>query len=114
MSTRTDLATAATGVAGTNVTGTYRQSLKPLDGFVKWNGRRAGDNGHGWLDDWQIWLALHQDVTTAEAWIAANLQDLIEALDDEMVVTTAVPAELVLGSTSVNGLIIEGSREAGD
>lgn len=114
MTTRSDLADAATGVAGTKVSGTYRQSLKPLDGFVKWNGRRAGDNGHGWLDDWQIWLALHQDVVTAEAWIADHLQDLIDALDVELVVTSAVPAELVLGTTSVNGLIIEGSREAGD
>lgn len=113
MGAREDIAAAASTVAGVTVTPKYRQTLKPLQGFVKWSGRRPSDNGLGWMDDWQVWVALSTDVARAEEWLEANLQALIDAADSEAIVTNAVPAELVLGANSVNGLIIECSRAAG-
>lgn len=111
MTTRTDIAAAASLVAGVNVSAYYRQSLKSGDGFVKLASRARGDNGFGWVDTWEVWLAVPQDVVAAEKWIEANLQDLIDELDDELVVTNAAPAELVLPGGAINGLIIAGTRE---
>lgn len=107
---RDDIAVAATTVPGVQVYADYRQTLAPYTGFVKWNGRNRDDSSLGWMDSWQVWLALPQDVPTAEQWLAENLGDLIAAVDTEVVVTGATPAELVLGGSTTNGLIIEGTR----
>lgn len=112
MSARDELAFAANAVTGVSVTGHYRQSLKPGDGFVKWNGRNRDDSGLGWMDSWQVWLALPQDVRSAEEWLTEHLEPLIAVLDDVIIVTAATPAELVLGAKPTNGLIIEGTRPA--
>lgn len=109
---RADIAAAANQIDGLNIVGHYRQHLKPRDGFVKWNGRTPDDSGLGWIDTWQVWVVLAQDVKAAEEWIAANVAPLIAAVQDEIVVTGAIPAELLLGNKTVNGLIIEGTRLA--
>lgn len=111
MTTRTDIAEAASLVAGVSVTPYFRQSLKSGDGFVRLASRARGDNGFGWVDTWEVWLAIPQDVVAAEKWLEANLQDLIDELDDELVVTNAAPAELALPGGVINGLIIAGTRE---
>ena len=112
MTTRDELATVATALDGINVTAHYRQSLKPGDGFVKWNGRDRDDSGLGWIDTWQVWVALPQDIGAAETWITDHLGALIEAVDDVLVVTSIIPRELLLGTKPTNGLIIEGTRPA--
>ena len=109
---RAEIAAAASTVEGVTVTAEYRQTLRPGHGFVKWNGRTRDDSGLGWLDIWQVWLALAQDVNTAEGWITDHLDTLIAAVDDQIVVTDASPADLMLGGHSTNGLIIEGTRPA--
>jgi hypothetical protein len=111
--TRTAIALAASGVADVNVTEYYRQSLKPGDGFVKWVGCSQGDELLGYVDVWQVWLAIPQDVKAAEKWLEDHLSALMAALHTEVIVTSATPAELLLGATAVNGLIIEGSLSAG-
>lgn len=113
MTAREDIAAAATGTDLVNVTAHYRQSLKPFDGFVRWGGQVQGSERLGYVDTWEVWLALPQDVVAAERWLEANLSTLVAAIDSEVIVTSADPAELVLGSTAVNGLIIRGSLSAG-
>lgn len=112
MSTRTDIATAASAVDGVNVTPDYRQTLKVGEGFVKWSGRVVDDSRLGWIDTWQVWLGLPQDRAAGEAWITEHLDALLDALDVELVVTAALAADLVIGTTKTNGLIIEGTRSA--
>lgn len=115
MSVRDEIAQALNDAdLGLNVTAYYRQSLKPWDGFVKWSGTTQASNRFGWVNTWQVWLALPQDVKAAEQWLDTNLTALVEAFDAEVIVTSAVPAELVVGDgASVNGLILEGSATAG-
>ncbi|MBS2939586.1 hypothetical protein KDN32_17745 [Nocardioides sp. J2M5] len=110
MAARADIAAAASTVVGLDIAAEYRQSLQPFTGFVKWNGLNRDDSGLGWIDTWQVWVALPQDVKAAEQWIATHLRDLLVALADELYVTTATPADLVLEGGSTNGLIIEGAR----
>lgn len=107
MSTRADLAAALNGTGLVTVTGNYRPSIKAGQGFIKWAGRFRGDDGLGFLDTWQAWIALTKDVGHAEEWLETNLTALINALDTEAVVTNAEPAELVLGANVINGLILE-------
>lgn len=111
MSTRTEIAAAASAVVGLNVSPNFRQSLKSGDGFVRLASRVRGDNGFGWIDTWEVWVALPQDVVAGEKWLETNLQDLMDALDEELVVTSAAPAELALPQATVNGLIVAGTRE---
>lgn len=106
---RVDIAAAATA-SGVDVSPDYRQTLQPYAGFVKWSGRNRDDSGFGWIDVWQVWLALPQDVRTAEQWLGEHLAPLVAAVDAELVVTTVSPAELVLDASKTNGLIIEGTR----
>jgi hypothetical protein len=106
---RSDIA-AAINFAWVEVAPEYRQNLAPYSGFVKWGGRIRDDSGLGWIDTWQIWIALPQDVKTAEEWLSGRLDELLQAVHTELVITSALPAELVLPGGSTNGLIIEGTR----
>lgn len=109
---RAEIATAASVLDGVKVSPNYRQRVKPRDGFVKWAGRVRDDSGLGWIDTWQVWIVLAQDVETAERWLAEHLDQLVANLDEALVVTAATPAELLLGDKPTNGLIIEGTRPA--
>lgn len=109
---RADIAQGIGGLASIPVYDRYVQSLQPGHAFLKWNGRIRDDSGLGWIDSWQVWVALSQDVAAAEQWMDINLDDLIAAADGELVVTSVDPAELVLGSSTTNGLIITGTRSA--
>jgi hypothetical protein len=114
MSARDDIAAALNGASlGLNITGYYRQSLRPFDGFVKWSGQVQASNKFGWVNTWQVWLALPQDIKAAEQWLDTNLGALVQAFDSEVIVTSVVPAELIVGDgAAVNGLILEGSLSA--
>lgn len=112
MSTREDIATRATIAGVTKVTPFYRQSLKPGDGFVEFAGKVRGDNGFGWIDTWNVWIAVPQDVEAAERWLEEHMQDVIDEVDiRELIVTTAGPSNRLLGGQVVNGLVITGTRE---
>jgi hypothetical protein len=112
MSTRTDIAAAASTIDGVNVTADYRQTLKVGEGFVRWSGRVIDDSRLGWIDTWQVWVGVPQDRAAGEAWVSEHLDALVAALDVELVVTAALAADLVIGTTKTNGLIIEGTRSA--
>lgn len=109
---RTAIADAASSVEGINCKPYYRQSLKPGDAFVKLARRTPDPSGLGDVVVWQVWLALPQDLVTAEQWLDEHIDGLTSALRREMTVTSTTPAELVLGGgIAVNGVIVEGARE---
>lgn len=110
MTARQEIAAAATIDGLTNVTPNYRQTLKPYEGFVRLVSRELGDNGFWWMDTWQIWIALEQDIPKNEKWLEDHLNDLMAAAGTAFNVTSAAPMELGL-STVVPGLIIAGTRE---
>jgi hypothetical protein len=112
MSTRTDLAQAATLDGVTNVTPLYRQSLRPGDGFVRLGQRRRAANGFGYIQDWEVWIAVPDDLAAAETWLDTHLAAITETVDAVIVVTTVTPSQLVLGSATANGIVLAGSIPA--
>ena len=111
---RTAIAAAASTVDGVKCTPYYRQSLKPGDACVRLQVRTKASNGFGYVDTWQVWLALPQDVAAAEKWLDDHGADVLAALNPEFIggIQTVTPAELVLGSgASTNGVIYQGARE---
>lgn len=112
MTSRADIAAAMTATGVVNVTGAYRQTLKPGEGMVRWAGTSQASNRFGWVTTWQVWIALPQDVAAAEVWVDANMAALVDAANNEMTVTQVSPQQLALGDTLTNGLIIEGGRAA--
>lgn len=108
---REAIAAAMSAVDGVNCTPYFRQSLKPGDACVRFGTSVRAQNGFGFVNTWEVWLALHQDIATGEKWLDDHLPSLLAALDPELVVTSVTPAELLLGGTSTNGVIIAGARE---
>lgn len=112
MAARDDIAAAASTVEGINCTPFYRQSTKSGDAHV----RRGPDNrdasGFGFMTTWQVWVVLSQDLTSTEKWIDANGAALTAALRREMTVLSLTPTELLIGATTTNGVIAEGTRES--
>jgi hypothetical protein len=111
MTARDEIAAAASTVAGVNVTPYYRQNLQAGQGFVRLHAKARDNSGFGWMDTWQVWLALPQDIPTAEAWLDDTTPALIEALSPVLVLTTVTPSTLVVDANSVPGVVIEGARE---
>ena len=109
MSARADIAAAASLPGVSKVSEYYRQSLKPGDGFVRLAQRERDSSGFGWMDKWEVWLSIPADFVAAEKWLDQNLDALTDALNSVVVVTTVTPSELVLGSSTVNGVIFAGS-----
>lgn len=107
---RGDLAAAASSVEGVNVTPNYRQITKPGQGCIRFGRQTADSNGFGFVTTWQVWIVLPTDVALAETWIDTHLEQLHAALKREWVGVSVTPAESVFGTTSVNVLILEGTR----
>lgn len=112
--TRQAIAAAASTVEGIHCSPYFRQSLAVGQGSVRLNLANRSANGIGFVNTWQVWVALSQDVATAERWLDEHLDELATALDAELIVTTITPAELAFaGGGSINGVIVEGARAAG-
>ena len=109
MSTRADIAAAASLPGVSKVSEYYRQSLKPGDGFVRLAQRERASNGFGYINKWEVWLTIPADFVAAEKWLDQNLNALTDAINSVMVVTSVTPSELVLGASTVNGVIFAGS-----
>ena len=115
--TRQEIASAATGAEGVNCTPYFRQSPKPGDASVRLASRVRPQNGFGYVDTWQVWVALSQDLAQAERWIDQYLDGLLAALDRPLFfrgVQSVTPSELLwggIGGPVINGLILEGARE---
>lgn len=107
---REAIAQAATTVEGLNVTPYFRQSLTPGSGSVRLLTRTRSDNSFGWIDTYQVLIALSQDVRTAETWLDAHVSDVCAALAPELNVQTVTPLVITTDSNPVNGVAIEGTR----
>lgn len=104
------LAAAANTVSGLNVSEYYRQSFKAGDGAVQIVSGTVPSKFDR-MNTWRVYVAISQDVKTAEKWIDAHIKELIDALWPVLVITTWAPQELVTESgLSINGLYIEGNR----
>ncbi|HSX66670.1 hypothetical protein [Nocardioides sp.] len=101
------------GAAGAtvNVTARYRQTLTPFEGFVRLARKAIDDSRLGFMDTWQIWLALPQDVATAEEWIDNHGDALLAAVNTEATALDLTPSVLVLDANSVPGIVITAARE---
>jgi hypothetical protein len=112
MSTREDIAAAVSTVEGVNVTPFHRQSLKTGDGFVRLSVRTRPSNGFGWIDTWEVWIAVPAGIAAAEKWIDEKADALLEALAPEMQVQTMTPFDLTVGpNTTIPGIVVSGVRE---
>jgi hypothetical protein len=112
MNTRDEIAAALTLDGITNVTGLYRQSLRPGDGFVRLGVRTRDASGFGYMQAWEVWIAVPGDLAAAETWLDTNLDQITEAASTVLVVTTITPSELVLGASTANGIVVAGSIPA--
>lgn len=101
------------GVQGStvNVTAKYRQTLGPYEGFVRLSRTAIDDTRLGFMDTWQVWLALPQDVASAEDWLEAHRYELLAAVNTEAIALDLTPSILLLDTNSVPGLIITAARE---
>jgi hypothetical protein len=111
MTTREDLAAAASTVTGLKVTPYYRQNLTSGNGFVRMAVRNRPANGFGWLDTWEIWIAGPSDVEAAEKWIEAKAEPLLAALADHLLIQSLTPSDLAIGTTTTPGIVVSGVRE---
>ncbi|HEY0889655.1 MAG TPA: hypothetical protein VGE38_08605 [Nocardioides sp.] len=110
--TRQAIAAAANTVTGISCTPYHRQSLKPGDGCVRLANRKRSATGFGYVDTWQVWVALAQNVADAEKWLDDHTTELADALEAEISVQSITPAQLQIGAgAAVNGVIVEGARE---
>ncbi|GAB7003918.1 hypothetical protein JCM18899A_13900 [Nocardioides sp. AN3] len=110
---RQAIADAASTVAGVTCTPQYRLSLNPGDACVRLTVANRAANGFGFVNTWQVWVALSQDLATAEAWLDGHLNELAAALDPVLFVSSLTPSELVLaGGAVTNGVVVEGQRAA--
>lgn len=107
---REAIAAAANTVEGVNVSPHYRQSTKSGDGFVALGRGDRSSNGIGFMNKWEVFVALPQDLETAEKRLDVLLNPLVTALSTELVVTGFYPTDLTLGSGSLPCVVIEGSR----
>ena len=106
-------AAAIPGLEGktVNVTDKYRQNLSPYEGFVRLARKAVDDSRLGFVNTWQIWMALPQDVVVAEDWIDNHGDALLAAINTEAMVLDLTPSVLVLDTNSVPGIVINAARE---
>lgn len=107
---RTLIANAANTVEGINCTPYFRQSTKPGDAMVRLDRMVRDASGFAYMFTWQVVVMLPQDVAQAEKWLDANLPSLIDAVNEELVVTTVTPQQLQLDTGTVPVVFIEGNR----
>lgn len=108
---RAAIAAAASTVDGIDVKPTYRQSVKAGDGMVRWERGFPAENGFGYMDVWQVLVAVPASSPDAERFLEDHRAPLIAALNPELVIVGIRPAEIVFDSgTTAPGFVIEGIR----
>lgn len=111
LAVRTDLADAANTVLGENRCAKYhRQSARPGDAWVSFARMDRDSTGFGFMEAWEVRVALHQDLSAAETWVDENTAALVEALSEHITVTAAVMVTLVMDAGNIPGLVVEGVR----
>jgi hypothetical protein len=109
---RGEISTAvnATADLALRCTPNYRQLTRPGDAMVRLDHLNRDVTGFGFMATFQVLIALHQDLPTAEAWIDTHTEDLIAAVAAALVVTDVSPVELVTDANKIPALQITGTR----
>lgn len=108
---RTALAAAAEKVEGISCSAYFRQTTKAGDAMVRLDRSTRSANGYGFVSTWQVLVILPQDIASAEKQLDTKLGELVEALGQEMHVSTVTPQQLQLDTGAVPVVVIEGTRE---
>lgn len=112
MSTRTDLATAASTVEGITAHPSYVQGTDPGLTFVRLE-RIDYPNPFGGVAHWNVVVVLPQDIAAAERFVEDHLEPLRLALEPYLAITSAVPQRIEFpGVGVVPCVFINGHREA--
>lgn len=109
---RTAIADAASTVDGVQVTPYFRQVTKPGAGMVRLDRMNRSENGFGFMATWQVLVVLSQDIEVAEKWLDEKTSELVEAIGQELIVTTVTPQQLAIDTGNVPCVVIEGTRAA--
>ena len=109
-SVRESLADAASTVDGISVTPYFRQSTKPGDGYVRLDRTNRDSTGFGFINVWQVLIILPGDLAGAEKFLEARVEALLEALNEEVIVISVTPQQLVLDTGTLPVVVIEGNR----
>lgn len=107
---RAALAAAASSVDGINCSPYFRQSTKPGDAMVRFERDARDESGFGFMRTWQVMVMLPQDLAAAEKYLDANLDAIVAAVAEELVITTVTPQQLALDTGLVPCVLIEGVR----
>ena len=114
MSTRTDLAAAASTVEGLTASPYFTGDVEKGTVYVRLE--RVDYPSHvEAVAFWNVVLMLPQDLAEAEQFLEAKLPALREALAEHMAVTSARPQRLEIPGVGVlPGVFVNGHREADD
>lgn len=108
---RIAIAAAVTTVEGLNCKPYFRQSVKAGDAMVRFDRLIRDQSGFGFINVWQVLLALPQSIAEAEKYLEEKLSLALAAVEPELVITGAQPKELLLeGGVTVPVVVIEGNR----
>lgn len=114
MSTRTDIATAASTVEGITGHPYVVGDTDPGTVYPRLD-RIEYPNPFGGIAHWNVVLVLPQDLAEAEKYLEANLPDLKTALEPHLFITTVQLQRLQLDGVGILPIAsINGHREATD
>lgn len=117
MTAREEIAAAARTVeygdddTSLDVTEYYRQSVRPGTGFVRLADKNRAENGFGYIDTWDVLVALPQDIVSAEKFIEQIQGPLLAALEGVMHVQSLTPTSIIFDAQTVPGIVVTGARE---
>jgi len=107
---REAIAQAANAVDGIHVSAYFRQTTKPGDGMVRLERINRDTSGFGYMNIWQVLVVLPQDIAQAEQYLDEKVSDLVEAISEELIVTSVTPQQLALDTGTIPVVLIEGNR----
>lgn len=110
LATREEIADAANTVEGIKATPYFRQTTRPGDAFVRLDRWARDSTGFGYIQTWALCVLLPQALAAAEEYLDENLETIVEAVSEALVVTTVTPSRLALDTGTIPVVMIEGTR----
>jgi hypothetical protein len=107
---RQEIADAANTIEGIKATPYFRQTTRPGDAYVRLDRWVRDDTGFGYMATWALCVLLPQDLTAAEEWLETNLETVVTAIEEVLIVTAATPSRLALDTGTIPVVMIEGTR----
>lgn len=112
MTTREEIAAAASKVEGVECSPTYVNQTTPGQAYVQWMRTEYPNRLGGW-DYWAVLVTLPSDAAAAQEWIEEHKAALVDALGEELIVERALPQIVPeTDNPSKKVLAVEGRRES--